>query len=79
MTAAQNAAFVAGAGIIPHSLLVAIASVTLTLGLVWALWLTFGVFAAWQSDRASTFDLVWSVLRACIVLIVLIVLGFYLR
>ncbi len=76
MTAEQNAAFAAGAGVDPNTLLVAIAGITLTLGLVWAIWVTFGVFAAWQSGRASLFDLLWSVLRACIVLLVL---GFHLR
>ena len=76
MTAAQTAAFAAGAGIPPNTLLVAIAGITLTLALVWAIWLTFGVFAAWHSGRASLFELIWSVLRACIVLLVL---GFYLR
>ena len=76
MTAEQNAAFAAGAGVDPNTLLVGIAGITLTLGLVWAIWLTFGVFAAWQSGRASLFDLLWSVLRACIVLLVL---GFHLR
>ena len=76
MTADQNAAFTAGAGIPPDTLLLAIAGITLTLALVWALWLTFGVFADWQSGQASLFELIWSVLRACIVLLVL---GFYLR
>lgn len=76
MTAAQNAAFLVGAGITPNTPLVTIAGITLTLGLVWALWLTFGVFSAWQSGQARLFELIWSVLRACIVLLVL---GFYLR
>ena len=76
MTAEQNAAFVAGAGITPNTLGVGIAGITLTLGLIWTLWLTVGVFVAWQSGRTSLFDLIWSTLRACIVLLVL---GFYLR
>ena len=76
MTAGQNAAFEAGAGIPPNTLLIAISGITLTLSLVWALWLTFGAFTAWQTGRATLFDLLWSVLRACIVLLVL---GFYLR
>ena len=76
MTAAQNAAFAAGAGVEPNTLLVAVAGITLTLALIWAIWLTVGVFSAWQSGRASPFDLFWSVLRACIVLLVL---GFHLR
>lgn len=76
MTAAQHAAFVAGAGITPSTLLVAIAGITLTLTLIWALWLTFGMFGAWQTGRASLFDLIWGVLRACMLLLVL---GFTLR
>ena len=76
MTAAQEAAFEAGAGIPPSTLLLAIAGITLTLSLIWALWLTFGVFTAWQTGRATFFDFLWGVLRACIVLLVL---GFYLR
>ena len=76
MTAAQNAAFSAGAGVTPNTLLIAIAGVTLTLSLIWALWLTVGTFSAWQAGRATLFDLTWTVLRACIVLLVL---GFYLR
>ena len=76
MTAAQRAAFEAGAGVPPSALLLAIAGITLTLSLVWAVWLTFGAFTAWQSGRATFFDLLRGVLRACIVLLVL---GFYLR
>ncbi len=76
MTAEQNAAFAAGAGVDPNTLLIAIAGITLTLGLVWSLWLTVGVFAAWQAGRASLFDLLFCVVRACIVLLVL---GFHLR
>jgi integrating conjugative element protein (TIGR03758 family) len=76
MTAAQEAAFLAGAGIAPNTLLVAIAGITLTLTLIWAVWLTLGMFAAWQAQRADLFDVLWGVLRACIVLLVL---GFTLR
>ena len=76
MTGAQNAAFMAGAGITPNTLLVSIAGMTLTLSLIWALWHIFGTFGAWQAGRASLFDLIWGVLRASIVLLVL---GFYLR
>ena len=75
MTAAQNAAFTAGSGITPSTLLISIAGITLTLGLIWCVWLTYGAFGAWQGGRASLFDLLWLVLRGCIVLLVL---GFYL-
>lgn len=76
MTAAETAAFTAGAGAPPDTVLLAIAGRTLTLALVWAMWLTMGIFAAWQSGRASLFDVLWAVLRACIVLLVL---GFIVR
>ena len=71
MTAAETAAFTAGAGAPPDTVLLAIAGSTLTLALVWAMWLTMGIFAAWQTGRATLFDVLWAVLRACIVLLVL--------
>ena len=58
------------------TLLVAIASIVITLTIVWLLWISLGTFRAWQDGNASLFDLTWSVLRATIVLMVL---GFYLR
>ena len=76
MTAAQNTAFQAGAGITPAMLLTGIASVVLVLAFIWVLWVTWGTFRAWQSGQAVVFDVVWSTLRASIVLMVL---GFYLR
>ena len=76
MTAAQNTAFQAGAGITPVMLLTGIASVVLVLAFIWVLWVTWGTFRAWQSGQAVLFDVVWSTLRASIVLMVL---GFYLR
>ena len=76
MTAAQSAAFEAGSGVTPATLLTAIAGVVLTLGLVWVMWVTLGTFRAWQDGQVGVFDLAWSALRASIVLMVL---GFYLR
>lgn len=76
MNAAQNAAFAAGSGVTPATVLVAIAGITITLAFVWVVWLTYGIFGAWQSGRATLFDLLWRVLRGCVVLMVL---GFYLR
>jgi hypothetical protein len=37
---------------------------------------TLGTFRAWQNGQAALFDVIWSALRASIVLMVL---GFYLR
>jgi len=76
MTAAQNAAFQAGSGVTPPTLLVSIAGVILLLAFVWVVWVTLGTFRAWQNGQATLFDLTWNALRASIVLMVL---GFYLR
>jgi integrating conjugative element protein (TIGR03758 family) len=76
MTATQNAAFQAGSGVPPGTLLTAIASVVLVLVLVWVMWVTVGSFRAWQDGQVGLFELVWAALRASIVLLVL---GFYLR
>ena len=76
MTPAQNTAFQAGSGVTPATLLTGIASVVLVLAFVWVIWVTLGTFRAWQNGQAVLFDVVWSALRASIVLMVL---GFYLR
>ena len=76
MTAAQSAAFQAGSGVTPGTLLTAIASVVLVLTFVWVMWVTVGSFRAWQGGQVAMFDLVWASLRASIVLLVL---GFYLH
>ena len=76
MTPSQNAAFQAGSGVTPSTLLTAIASVVLVLVFVWVIWVTLGTFRAWQNGQVALFDVIWSALRASIVLMVL---GFYLR
>ena len=76
MTAAQNTMFQAGSGVAPNALLIAIASIVMTLAIIWVIWVTLGAFRAWQEGQTTLFDLTWSVLRACIVLMVL---GFYVR
>lgn len=76
MSPAQNAAFQAGSGVAPGTLLTAIASVVVVLALVWAIWVTVGTFRAWQDGQVALLDLLWAALRASIVLLVL---GFYLR
>lgn len=76
MTAAQQVAFQAGSGITAATLLTAVASIVLLLAFVWVIWVAIGTFRAWQEGQATVFDLTWSTLRACIVLMVL---GFYLR
>lgn len=76
MTSAQQAAFQAGSGVTPGTLLLAIAGSVLVLVIVWVIWVTLGSFRAWQDGQLTLFDLIWAALRACIVLMVL---GFYLR
>ena len=76
MTAAQSAAFEAGSGITPSTLLTSIAGIVLVLVIVWVMWVTLGTFRAWQDGQVGLFDLAWSAVRASIVLMVL---GFYLR
>ena len=76
MTAAQNAAFQAGSDVTPATLLTGIASVVLVLTFVWVIWVSLGTFRAWQNGQVVLFDVVWTALRASIVLMVL---GFYLR
>jgi integrating conjugative element protein (TIGR03758 family) len=76
MTAEQSAAFQAGSGVTPGTLLIAIASVVLVLVFVWVMWVTVGAFRAWQDGQVGLFEFVWAALRASIVLLVL---GFYLR
>jgi len=76
MTAAQQAAFQAGSGTTPGTLLTAIASMVLVLAFVWVTWVVLGTFRAWQEGQATVFDLTWSTIRASIILMVL---GFYLR
>ena len=76
MTPAQQAAFQAGSGVTPGTLLLAIASSVLLLVIVWVIWVTLGSFRAWQDGQLALFDLIWAALRASIVLMVL---GFYLR
>ncbi len=76
MTGAQTSAFQAGSGVTAGALLGAIAGIVLVLACVWVLWVTLGAFRAWQDGQVGLFDLVWSALRASIVLLVL---GFYLR
>ena len=72
----QQAAFQAGAGVSANAVLMGIASMVMVLIFVWAMWVTFGMFRAWQDGSAGLFDLAWGALRASIIVMVL---GFYLR
>jgi integrating conjugative element protein (TIGR03758 family) len=76
MTPAHNAAFQAGSGVTPGTLLTSIASVVLALVFIWVMWVTVGIFRAWQDGQVALLDLVWAALRASVVLLVL---GYFLR
>jgi integrating conjugative element protein (TIGR03758 family) len=76
MTGAQSTAFQAGSGVTAGTLLFAVAGVVLVLAFVWVIWVILGAFRAWQGGQVGLFDLMWSALRASIVLLVL---GSYLR
>ena len=76
MTGAQNAAFQAGSGVTPATLLTGIASVVLVLAFIWVIWVSLGSFRAWQTGQGSLFELASTAIRGSIVLLVL---GFYLH
>ncbi len=76
MTSQQEAAFQAGSGFSSSVVLTTIASTVLTLTFIWVAWLALGSFRAWYEGHLETFDLLWHIIRACIVLAVL---GFYVR
>ncbi len=57
MNAAQSAAFQAGSGIPPGTLLNAIAAVVLVLVFVWVIWVSLGTLRAWQDGHVGVFDL----------------------
>lgn len=70
------AAFQAGAGVSASSVLFGIASMIVTLLLVWGVWIAFGQLRAWQEGRASLFDITWTTLRASMLLLLL---GWFIR
>ena len=72
----MDAAFEAGSGVAPAALLAAIAGAVLAPLTVWVAWVTYGALRAWCSGEASLYDLVWTALRASILLLVL---GFFIR
>ncbi|MDX1654082.1 MAG: DUF3262 family protein [Candidatus Competibacteraceae bacterium] len=69
-------AFESGSGIAPADLLLTVAATLAALALVWMSALAIGRFGAWQQRRASFYDLLVSVVR-CAVLVML--LGFFVR
>ena len=76
MSPTQEAVFQSGSGVAPDTLLTAIAASVLVLAFVWVIWITLGIFRAWQDGQATLLEVSWSAIRASIVLMVL---GFFLR
>ena len=72
-TAAQSAAFSTGSGIAAPTLSLFIASLVLAAMTLWAAWIVFGHWRAWCEKRLDEHDLIWSILRACIWLMLLTV------
>ena len=76
MNAAQIAAFAAAAHHPPDAVLRSIAAIVITLFVLWVVWVAWGNYRAWTTGDVSVFDMLWSVLRATVLLMLL---GFYLR
>ncbi len=76
MSSAQQAAFAAGSGVAAAELLLGIAMIVMTLLLVWTAWVVTGQFRAWHDGQASLYDLLWTVLRTGILVLLL---GWFIR
>ena len=76
MSGTQAAAFQAGSGVSAPELLLGIAAIIMTLLLVWCAWIALGQLRAWQEGRASWFDMLWTTLRAGMLLLLL---GWFIR
>jgi integrating conjugative element protein (TIGR03758 family) len=72
----QRVAFAGGAGVAPEEVLLAIALIVAVLFLLWLVWVAFGQLRAWAEGRATLFDLLWTLTRACLMVLVV---GFYVR
>lgn len=72
-TGAQSATFSAGSGVAASTLSLVIASLVLTAMTLWVAWIVFGHWRAWCERRLDPHDLLWSILRACIWLMLLTV------
>ena len=76
MSGAQAAAFQSGSGVTVANLLLGISAIIMTLLLVWGAWIAIGQLRAWQEGRASLFDMLWTTLRAGMLLLLL---GWFIR
>ena len=77
MTEKQRDAFFAATnGIAAIDLLVSIAMIVLTFYTLWVVWLTLGQARGWWSDQVELYDLIWTILRAAILLLLV---GYFTR
>lgn len=76
MNERQLTAFQVASGVSAEQLTLAITGVTLMIALLWASWLAISSLIAWQSGQQSLLELITSILRACVLLLIL---GYYIR
>lgn len=76
MTAAQNEQFKAAVGHDATGVWTFFGYITFTIMLLWVAWLAWGLFRAWRDGSAKEYDMLWSFLRACVLLSLL---GSYLQ
>lgn len=72
----MDAAFATGAGVEPSVLLAAIAAVVLAPLTLWVAWVAYGQLRAWRAGERSAYDLLWTALRASVLLLLL---GLFIR
>lgn len=77
MTPEQLAGFEAATGgISAPALALVIAMIVMTFYTLWTVWLALGLARGWWAEQVDLFDLLWSVLRAAIMLLLV---GYFLR
>ena len=76
MNAEQIGEFTAAAGHPPRELLDLIAAAVIVGFLLWTVWVGYGQLRAWQQGEIGMYDLMWTLVRASIVLLLA---GWYIR
>ena len=76
MNTAQIAEFQNASGVDPHVLLLVIASVVMVAYTLWTAWVAQGQLRQWAQREASIYDLLWTVIRASILLLLV---GWFIR
>ena len=76
MNPAQIGEFTAAAGRGPGELLGLIAAAVIVGFLLWTVWIGYGQLRAWQQGEIGMYDLLWTLMRASIVLLLV---GWFIR